>query len=101
MIPMKTKLKFFFPSSLPGLAALSLCLAPSAWALDGQPLWTNRFNGNANGDDYAASLAMDGNGNVYVTGYSSGAASGFDYTTIKYSSAGAPSWTNQYNGPLN
>jgi hypothetical protein len=36
----------------------------------GVPLWTNRYNGPGNGDDGAQSLAVDGDGNVLVTGHS-------------------------------
>ena len=34
----------------------------------GLPLWTNIFNGAGNNNDFARSLAVDGNANVYVTG---------------------------------
>jgi uncharacterized delta-60 repeat protein len=67
----------------------------------GVPLWTNRYNGPGNGDDSACALAVDGSNNVIVTGYSTNSASGYDYVTIKYSSAGVPLWTNRYNGPGN
>lgn len=67
----------------------------------GLPLWTNRYNGPVNGDDEGASVAADGSGNVYVTGYSAGSGTGYDYATIAYSSAGLPLWTNRYNGPAN
>ena len=36
----------------------------------GVPLWTNRYNGPANSDDYAYAVAVDGSDNVIVTGYS-------------------------------
>jgi hypothetical protein len=46
------------------------------------------------------SLALDSSGNVFVTGSSYGPGSDYyDYATIKYSSTGAPLWTNRYNGP--
>jgi hypothetical protein len=67
----------------------------------GVPLWTNRYNGPGNGDDFAQAVAVDRNGNVFVTGNSTGSGSGYDYATIKYSGAGAPLWTNRYNGPGN
>ncbi len=53
------------------------------------------------GGDYAWAAAVDGSNNVIVTGYSTGSGSGYDYATIKYSSAGLPLWTNRYNGPGN
>jgi uncharacterized delta-60 repeat protein len=65
----------------------------------GVPLWTNRYNGPGNGDDEASGVAVDGSNNVIVTGYSTGSGGNYDYTTIKYSSAGVPLWTNRYNGP--
>jgi len=64
----------------------------------GVPLWTNRYNGPANGEDMAGAVALDSNGNVYVTGFSAGSGTGSDYATIAYSSAGVPLWTNRYNG---
>lgn len=51
----------------------------------GVPMWTNRYNGPGNGDDRATALAVDGTGNIYVTGYSTGSGTGYDYVTIKYS----------------
>jgi uncharacterized delta-60 repeat protein len=67
----------------------------------GVPLWTNRYNGPGNAWDQATDVAVDGSNNVIVTGYSTGSGSGYDYATIQYSSAGAPLWTNRYNGPGN
>jgi hypothetical protein len=67
----------------------------------GVPLWTNRYNGPANGHDVATALAVDSSDNVIVTGYSTNNGSGDDYATIKYSSAGVALWTNRYNGPGN
>ncbi len=66
----------------------------------GSPVWTNRYNGPANGDDQASAVVVDTTNNVIVTGVSGSAPNG-DFVTIKYSSAGAPLWTNRYNGPAN
>jgi hypothetical protein len=75
-----------------------LLLYPSsAHAQGGVPLWTNRYNGPANGEDFPNAIAVDKSGNVFVTGYSSN-GSNDDYATIKYSADGVSLWTNHYNG---
>jgi uncharacterized delta-60 repeat protein len=67
----------------------------------GVPLWTNLYNGPANGQDWANAVVTDSSNNVIVTGFSDNGGSSWDYATIKYSSAGIPLWTNRYNGPGN
>jgi uncharacterized delta-60 repeat protein len=68
----------------------------------GQQQWVARYDGPASSDDYATAIAIDGSGNVYVTGTSSiDAASNFDYLTVKYNSAGEEQWVASYNGPGN
>jgi hypothetical protein len=67
----------------------------------GVPLWTNCYNGPGNSDDWATALAVDLNGNVFVTGYSASSNGYYDYATIAYSSSGVPLWTNRYKGPGN
>ena len=67
----------------------------------GAQTWASRYNGPANGDDQANALAIDGSGNVYVTGTSLGSGTGFDYATIKYNSGGTQQWASRYNGPGN
>src|SRR5205085_9586613 len=69
-----------------------------AYSGAGAPLWTNRYGALGNNYDRAAAVAVDGSGNVFVTGYSQ---SGFnyEYATTKYSGAGVPLWTNCYTGP--
>ncbi len=75
--------------------------ATVAYRSDGSPLWTNRYNGPTNNEDFAEALAIGNDGKVFVTGYSTGNGSGFDYTTIAYAPTGVPLWTNRYNGPGN
>jgi uncharacterized delta-60 repeat protein len=67
----------------------------------GAQLWAARYDGPASGDDGAAGVALDGLGSVYVTGYSMGAGSGYDYATVRYNSAGVQQRVFRYNGSGN
>jgi len=61
--------------------------------------WVARYNGPGNRDDIVAeAIAIDGSGNVYVTGQSEGLDSGYDYTTIKYNTAGQEQSIVRYTG---
>lgn len=61
--------------------------------------WVATYNGPGNGEDFPSSNAIDGNGNIYVTGYSMGSSTDMDYCTIKYSSSGQQQWVQRYDGP--
>jgi hypothetical protein len=64
-----------------------------AYSSAGVPLWTNLYSGSA------TSVAVDGSGNSFVTGFSYSRRGGNEYyVTIAYSSAGVPLWTNLYSG---
>jgi len=67
----------------------------------GAPMWTNFYVGPGNYMDTPRAVAVDKNGNTFVTGSSWGTGTGYDFATIAYSSAGIPLWTNRYNGPGN
>src|SRR5437667_296105 len=66
-----------------------------------QEAWVVRYNGPGNGEDDATAIAIDGKGNVYVTGTSQGSGTGYDFATIKYDSNGQKQWVARYNGPAN
>ena len=61
--------------------------------------WLQSYNGPGNAGDEVNSCTIDSSGNVYITGYSKGNGTDYDYATIKYSSAGAQLWVERYNGP--
>ncbi|HEY1199335.1 MAG TPA: SBBP repeat-containing protein [Niastella sp.] len=63
--------------------------------------WVARYNGPGNASDNAVDIAVDDDGNVYITGSSTGAGTFADYATIKYNSAGVQQWVARYNGPGN
>jgi hypothetical protein len=76
-------------------------------AIDGVPAWTllvggfARFDGAAGLSDTATDVAIDGDGDVVVTGFSQagpGIGSGSRYATIKYDGAtGFPAWSSLPN----
>ncbi len=61
--------------------------------------WEARYNGTGNGNDGANAVTVDQYFNVYVTGYSVGAGSSLDYTTIKYNSSGVQQWIAKCQQP--
>jgi uncharacterized delta-60 repeat protein len=68
---------------------------------NGNQLWIARYDGPGTGNDTALQVAVDRFDNVYITGKSSGADTGEDFTTVKYNSNGNQMWVQRYNGPGN
>jgi hypothetical protein len=72
-----------------------------AFAEDIDTAWVRRYDGPAGYTDEAFAIALDGSGNVYVTGYSFESETDFDYATVKYYPNGDTAWVRRYNGPEN
>ena len=82
------------------LVILGLVSVP-AFAQQVDTAWVRRYNGPGNGLDRALGMALDTSGYVYVTGFSTGSGTDYDYGTIKYKPNGDPDWVSRYNGPGN
>lgn len=67
--------------------------------LGGESLWANIYEGPAGRHDRGQALAVDGMGDVFVTGTSQDANGREDFLTIKYAPNGDTVWTRRYNGP--
>lgn len=66
----------------------------------GTKKWVRYYNGQGNQRDEAVAVMVDGNDNVYVTGFSyTGPGSRRDFATIKYDANGAKLWVRRYKGP--
>jgi outer membrane protein assembly factor BamB len=72
-------------------------------AATGAQRWATRYNGPANGNDYANSVVVaPGGKSVYVTGGSPGKTSSTDFATVAYdATTGAQRWSSRYNGTGN
>jgi hypothetical protein len=71
------------------------CLSVSAQI---QQAWVARYNnGIPNGTNQAVKMALDTNGNNYVTGFSQNTNGGLGYATIKYAPNGNQLWVARYD----
>jgi hypothetical protein len=62
--------------------------ATVSWDKAGSQRWVARYDGPVHGWDAAESLAIDGSGNVLVTGESIGGVSSWDFATVRYGQGG-------------
>jgi hypothetical protein len=63
--------------------------------------WVATYNGTGNNNDGADAVAVDANGNVYVTGRARSVSNLEDIVTIKYNASGIQQWAVTYNGSGN
>jgi uncharacterized delta-60 repeat protein len=62
----------------------------------GDTLWTRKYNGSSNGDDFVHTMEIDSAGNIYLAGSSFVSGTGIDCLTMKYSSSGELLWFKTY-----
>jgi len=63
-----------------------------------QQAWVARYNnGITNGTNQAVKMALDSNGNIYVTGFSQNTNGNLGYVTIKYAPNGAQLWVARFD----
>ncbi len=65
----------------------------------GNELWVRTFDGTAHIDDGGTDIAVDENGNVYVTGTCMDTLTYYNFLTICYNPMGMLQWHFNYNGP--
>jgi len=75
-------------------------LVTISYSPSGIPLWTNRYNGAANGNDGSADITVAANGTAVVTGYEIANSGVKEYVTLAYSAQGQPLWTNRYHASV-
>ena len=68
----------------------------------GNLIWSARFNGVINRDDFSVSIDLDQTGNIYVGGGSNPSLqfSQCDYLVVKYNPQGIQEWFALYDGPI-
>jgi hypothetical protein len=67
----------------------------------GMQRWVATYDGPGSSEDSAVAIAVDTTGSVYVTGYSGGSGTFYDYATVKYDSLGQQQWVARFNGAGN
>ena len=66
----------------------------------GAIVWTDTYNGAANGEDVGEGITVDAAGNVIAIGYETVTGQGKNIWLRKYTSAGVMLWTQTYDGAL-
>ncbi|MBI2968316.1 MAG: hypothetical protein HYY40_10975 [Bacteroidetes bacterium] len=66
----------------------------------GTQQWISRYDGSG-GDDNVAAVAVDGAGNIFISGMAEFLSTHMDYVTLKYDASGNELWMNFFNGADN
>ena len=67
------------------------------YSLNGTFQWLKREDGSNASDDYAGDIAVDGDGDIYVTGHFKKANDNYLMATVKYSPSGSQKWVKKYD----
>ncbi len=81
------------------LIALTIIISFLSAQID--TVWTRRENGSGDSTDIPTAMVLDNQGNLYLTGYSQGNGTAYDFLTIKYSPTGQKLWAKRFNGSGN
>jgi hypothetical protein len=66
----------------------------------GNQLWMKTYDGPANGDDWGVFIAIDQPNRLYVSGWSQGIGTSYDFVIIAYDLSGNQLWVSRYDGPM-
>jgi uncharacterized delta-60 repeat protein len=81
-----------------GLASLAICAPNKAAAAPGDVVWEASYSSRPDKDnDHAAGLAIDGQGNLLITGSRSDKDGNYDYLTVKYGPYGTTKWADIFD----
>jgi hypothetical protein len=86
------------PRIMAFVLACLILVSPSIAVAQFQEAWANRHGRPGTWTDVPGDMAIDGEGNVYVTG-SLGISDAWDISTVKYAADGTLLWATTYNGP--
>jgi len=61
-------------------------------------VWSTSWDGSASGDDYAASIVIDGSGNIIIAGTTEVTSTNYNGVIAKYNTSGTLQWATTYAG---
>ena len=82
------------------LTATCYLLTPAQLLAAPRVVWSARYDGPVHGEDKLTGLVADSAGNCWISGYSFGDTTDFDFATLRVSPQGKTLWTRRYGSPL-
>jgi hypothetical protein len=79
---------------------VSSCLCGKAFGSIPTVVWEATYDGPVHGEDKLTGLVTDSAGNCWVSGYSYGDTTDYDFATVQISPQGKTAWTRRYGSPL-